>query len=78
MTPRDGRPALADARANDLGHRQTAVIVGDAESALRASRAGACAMLSPSVVTPAEPTLGFVRGVLLRDPDGHVLQIVQP
>ena len=45
---------------------------------LRPARAGACAMLSPSMVTPAEPTLGFVRGVLLRDPDGHVLQIVQP
>jgi hypothetical protein len=35
-------------------------------------------MLSPSVVAPVEPALGFARGILLRDPDGHAIQIVQP
>jgi hypothetical protein len=35
-------------------------------------------MLSPSVVAPVEPALGFARGFLLRDPDGHALQVVQP
>jgi hypothetical protein len=29
-------------------------------------------------VAPVEPALGFARGFLLRDPDGHALQVVQP
>jgi catechol 2,3-dioxygenase-like lactoylglutathione lyase family enzyme len=78
LTPRDGRAAPADARPNDLAHWQTALVVGDAEAASWATRGSACGTLSPSVVAPAEPTLGFARGILLRDPDGHVLQVVQP
>jgi hypothetical protein len=35
-------------------------------------------MLSPAVVTPAEPVLGLVRGLLLRDREGHTLSVVQP
>lgn len=34
--------------------------------------------ISPTVVTLAEPTLGFTRGVRLRDSDGHAPQVVQP
>jgi catechol 2,3-dioxygenase-like lactoylglutathione lyase family enzyme len=78
VTPRDGRPAPADARANDLAHWQTALVVGDAEVVERATRGSACGMLSPGVVAPAEPVAGFTRGLRLRDPDGHVLQVVQP
>ena len=35
-------------------------------------------MLSPGVATPAERELGFTKGVLIRDPDGHALKVVQP
>jgi hypothetical protein len=35
-------------------------------------------MLSPAVVSPAERVLGFARGQLLRDPDGHALRITRP
>jgi catechol 2,3-dioxygenase-like lactoylglutathione lyase family enzyme len=79
LAPRNGRPAPADARANDLAHWQTRLATGDAEAAHRAVRGGACGgIISPSVVAPAEPVLGFGRGALLRDPDGHALQVVQP
>jgi catechol 2,3-dioxygenase-like lactoylglutathione lyase family enzyme len=78
LTPRDGRAAPADARANDLAHWQTALVADDPEAAQRATRGSACRMLSPGVVTPAEPRLGFARGVRLRDPDGHTLSVVQP
>jgi len=44
----------------------------------RATRGSACGTLSSDVVAPAERALGFARGVLLRDPDGHALQVVQP
>jgi catechol 2,3-dioxygenase-like lactoylglutathione lyase family enzyme len=78
LTPRDGRRAPADARANDLAHWQTALVADDAEAVQRAARGSACGMLSPTVVAPAEPTLGFARALRLRDPDGHVLRITQP
>jgi catechol 2,3-dioxygenase-like lactoylglutathione lyase family enzyme len=79
LAPRDGRPVPVDARANDLAHWQTQLIAADAEAAHRAARGGACgAMISPAVVVPAAPTLGFARGAVVRDPDGHALQLVQP
>jgi catechol 2,3-dioxygenase-like lactoylglutathione lyase family enzyme len=78
LTPRDGRPARADARANDLTHWQTALVTGDAAAVQRATWGSTCGRLSPDVVAPPEPALGFTRGLLLRDPDGHALQIVQP
>jgi catechol 2,3-dioxygenase-like lactoylglutathione lyase family enzyme len=79
LAPRDGRPAPADARASDLAHWQTRLVAADAEAAHRAVRGGACGgIISPGVVAPAEPALGFARGALVRDPDGHALQVVQP
>ena len=79
LTPRDGRPAPADARANDLAHWQTRLAAGDAAAVHSLVRGGACGgTISPTVVAPAEPALGFTRGVLLRDSDGHALQVVQP
>jgi catechol 2,3-dioxygenase-like lactoylglutathione lyase family enzyme len=78
LAPRDGRPAPADARPNDVVHWQTALVVDDAGAVLRATRGSACGTLSSDVVAPAERALGFARGVLLRDPDGHALRVVQP
>ena len=79
LTPRDGRLAPVDARANDLAHWQTGLVVENVEAAHRVVRGGVCGgIISPGVVAPAEPALGFSRGVLMRDPDGHALQVVQP
>jgi len=79
LSPRDGRPAPVDTRANDLAHWQTMLVTDDAEAARRATRPGGCEMVSPGVVTaPEAPTLGFGRALRLRDADGHALQVVQP
>ncbi len=75
LTPRDGRQAPADARANDLAHWQTSLHTTDAAGAARALRGTACAMLSPAVVMPPRRELGFLRAFLARDPDGHVFQV---
>ena len=77
-TPRDGRPVPADARANDLAHWQTALVTTDAEAVHRALRGGACAALTPGVAATPDRELGFVRSVLIRDPDGHVLGVIEP
>jgi catechol 2,3-dioxygenase-like lactoylglutathione lyase family enzyme len=78
LTPRDGRPAPPDARANDLVHWQTALVVTDADAVERALRGGPCAMLSPGVVAPPDRELGFAKAFLLRDPDGHALAVRAP
>jgi catechol 2,3-dioxygenase-like lactoylglutathione lyase family enzyme len=78
LTPRDGRPAPADARVNDLTHWQTSLVSGDAEGLARVIRSGACRLASPGVVRLPERRLGFGRGVLARDPDGHAFRVVEP
>ena len=77
LAPRDGRPAPADARANDLAHWQTTLATGDAAAVERAVRAGPCTLVSPGVVVPPGRELGFARAFLARDPDGHAFHVVQ-
>lgn len=78
LTPRDGRAVPADARANDLAHWQTTLLSQDAGAVARGIHGSPCAMLSPSVVSPTGRALGFAKGLLIRDPDGHALAVVQP
>lgn len=78
LTPRDGRPLPADTRSNDLVHWQTTLASDDAEAVARAIRGSPCTILSPRVAAPPERALGFTKGVLIRDPDGHALKVVEP
>jgi len=78
LAPRDGRPMPVDVHANDLIHWQTTLVVADADAAGRRARERGGAWVSPGAVTPAEPALGFRRGMSLRDPDGHAMRLVQP
>jgi len=78
LAPRDGRPAPPDERANDLVHWQTVVATGDPERlASRLTTAGV-RFVSPGVVRVEDGALGFDRGFLVRDPDGHVVQVIAP
>lgn len=76
IAPRDGRPAPGDERANDLIHWQTSLLSSDAMAAARSLREGKYRFISSSVTTLSDDTLGFRRGFLVRDPDGHVMQLV--
>ncbi len=75
--PAAGRPMPADAKPTDLWHWQTTVSVPDVEAAAAALR-GAARFVSSSIVTMPDRTLGFTKGILVRDPDGHALQLVAP
>jgi catechol 2,3-dioxygenase-like lactoylglutathione lyase family enzyme len=77
LAPRDGRPYPADARANDLLHWQTTLVTPDAAGAARALRASGATFLSPEPVALPERRLGFRKGLLVRDPDGHVMEVVE-
>jgi catechol 2,3-dioxygenase-like lactoylglutathione lyase family enzyme len=78
LTPRDGRVAPPDTRANDLAYWQTALVTSDAEAVQRMLRGNACGMLSPGVIAPGARALGFAKAAIIRDPDGHALELVQP
>jgi catechol 2,3-dioxygenase-like lactoylglutathione lyase family enzyme len=78
LAPRDGRPFPAEARANDLVHWQTTLIVRDLETTAQQVRARMFPLVSPGIVTLAAGQLGFTTGVLVRDPDGHAMQLITP
>jgi len=70
LAPRDGRPFPADERANDLVHCQTRLVASDGRSLEKLRQS------LPVAVSGHQ--LGFARGVMVRDPDGHALEIVEP
>jgi catechol 2,3-dioxygenase-like lactoylglutathione lyase family enzyme len=78
LTPRDGRPLPVDERANDLMHWQTQLVTRDAAAAAQRVRTGPFPFVSPGAITMPEEKLGFKRGFLVRDPDGHVMQLAEP
>jgi catechol 2,3-dioxygenase-like lactoylglutathione lyase family enzyme len=76
-SPRSGRPYPGDARPNDLLHWHTRIAVNDVKLALERARADGHRLISRDVV-PMDPALtGYRRAVMLRDPDGHAVELVE-
>jgi hypothetical protein len=76
-TPRDGRPIPPESRANDLVHWQTRLATRDAEATAQKLFGAKANFVSPGVVGIDEAVLGFRKGFLVRDPDGHALQLIE-
>ncbi len=76
-TPPGGRPIPRDTIASDLWHWQTSLVVDDVAAAAKALRAAGVQFVSPDVVDIRNPVLGFSRAVMVMDPDGHVMRLVQ-
>lgn len=76
LSPRDGRPA-PETRSNDVLHRRTRIVTVDAEAAAKSLLAGRVEFLSPGAVELARRELGFRKGFLVRDPDGHVVELLE-
>lgn len=77
LAPRDGRPAPLDLRANDLSHWQTTLRARSVERVSTRMRAAKSTLVSPGVIELPDKTLGFKKGFLARDLDGHGLQIIE-
>jgi catechol 2,3-dioxygenase-like lactoylglutathione lyase family enzyme len=77
LAPGDGRPAPKDTRANDLWHWQTTLTTDSAVNATQKLRAAMRRVVSPSVAQLPEKSLGFAKGFLARDPDGHGIQVIE-
>lgn len=77
LAPRDGRPFPSDGRANDLFHWQTSLLIGSVDRAAQNLLNGKYVFVSPGTVPLKSNVLGFSKGLLVRDPDGHVMQLIQ-
>lgn len=78
LAPAGGRPKPQDSRANDLLHWQTTLEVNDIDAVAKQLRSGDVTFISPGIIELPNRSLGFSKGFLVQDPDGHVLRIVQP
>jgi len=77
LTPRDGRPIPEGTKANDLIHWQTTIATDDLETMVKELRRLHFAFVSSDVTVVAKEKLGFSRGVLVSDPDGHDVLLVE-
>jgi catechol 2,3-dioxygenase-like lactoylglutathione lyase family enzyme len=74
--PETGRPIPEDTRPTDLWHWQVTLVVDDADE-VAARLKDQATFISDGVVTFPDGALGFRKGFLIRDPDGHAMQVVQ-
>jgi catechol 2,3-dioxygenase-like lactoylglutathione lyase family enzyme len=75
LTPRNGRAAVG-IQSNDLAHWETTVASADAADAFRHLQRARVFFVSPSLATLGHDTR-FTKGILVRDPDGHAVKVVQ-
>ena len=77
LAPDDGRAAPSDLKANDLVSWQTRLLTGDIQMTTGRLRPRTFAFVSPGIVALGAPGLGFQKGALVRDPDGHAVMLAQ-
>lgn len=77
LSPEDGRPAPTDQRPNDLVHWQTVMATSDAARLSQRLAAEGIRFVSSGMVRLPDGRLGYRRSALLRDPDGHAVQLVE-
>lgn len=77
LAPRDGRPAPSDERSNDLIHWQTGLMTADISSAASHLGTARTPFVSSSISDVQMPNPVHVKAVLVRDPDGHAMELIQ-
>jgi len=77
LTPGDGRNMPADEHANDLVHHQTRLVTDDIEAALRALQEKHYQLVSSGIVRLPKEQIGFQFALIIRDPDGHPIELVK-
>jgi len=75
LAPRDGRPFPSDEQASDVVHRQTILLAPNADGAARQLHSSRVNFVSSGVVGNQTGQLGFKKAFLVRDPDGHAIEI---
>jgi len=75
LAPRDGRPIPSDEHANDIVHRQTILLARSADAAARQLQTSRVNFVSSGVVANQTGQLGFNKAFIVRDPDGHAVEL---
>lgn len=78
VAPRSGRPMPPESETDDLWAWETTASLQNASAEERFLRSREVEFVSSGLVTLNESVLGFTSGFLVRDPDGHLVRIVQP
>jgi catechol 2,3-dioxygenase-like lactoylglutathione lyase family enzyme len=77
LAPRDGKPYPMESRASDLWHWQTRLTVTSAEQAAQRLRERKTRFVSQGVVTLAAAEQASIKSFIVRDPDGHAMQLIE-
>jgi catechol 2,3-dioxygenase-like lactoylglutathione lyase family enzyme len=77
LAPGDGRAMPVDEHANDLVHHQTRLVTDDIEAALKALRERHYQLISSGIAMLPKAEIGFHLGVIVRDPDGHPIELTK-
>ena len=76
LTPSGGRPAPIGLRPNDLVATRTVVVVDDLDALADKLQAANVTFISPRVVEVQG--MPWQRGLMVKDPDGHAVLLVEP
>jgi len=77
FSPRDGSPFPVDEHANDVIHRQTVLVTNSTNQAARDLFSAMVNFVSSGVVENQMDRLGYRTAFIVRDPDGHAVEIEQ-
>lgn len=75
LSPRNGRLA-AGIQPNDLAHWETTVATGDGATAMERLLMEHVMLISPSIARLSRPS-PFAKALLVQDPDGHAVKVVE-
>jgi catechol 2,3-dioxygenase-like lactoylglutathione lyase family enzyme len=76
VTPSGGRTAPGGTRPNDVVATRTVIEVDDVDALAGKLQAGGVSFISPRSVRV--PGMHWSKGLMVRDPDGHAVLLVQP
>ena len=79
-TPPGGRPMPVDTKANDLWHWQTTLVTKDIQAVADRLRKAGAQFLTPDIVSIPQETqteLGFKKALMVRDPNGHAIRLIE-
>src|SRR6266516_1010317 len=77
LTPRDGRTRPADVHANDIVHWQTMIATDEIDLLAKKLRDAHVSFVSSGVVMMPKDKVGYFKGALVSDPDGHSVLLIQ-
>lgn len=77
LCPAGGRPIPADTRSHDVWHWETTLATDDLDTVAAAARNSGCGLASSAMMLTENNPLGYRRALLLRDPDGHAVRLVE-